>query len=312
MKTTHEIVFCDSRNLNFLPDNSIHLIITSPPYWDRKNYDHDDQIGFGQTYDNYLDSLKLVISELFRVLVSGRKMCVIVGDLYQSSKEHGRYKVISLSSDIIRISESLGFDYYGSIIWQKICKTKPSGGVHGCFMGSYPFPPNGIVTLDYEYILLFKIPGPSQKISKEIRYQSKITKREWEIFFTGHWRIPGNRYKEHPATFPIIIPRRLIDMYSFVGETVLDPFVGSGTTTLAARIQNRNSIGCELNKEKYWPIIKKKIGFNQKDLFNECKFKINTIRNGDKHRGEEEEPATSPYPASYKKKTKELNKTRKV
>ena len=296
MKTTHEIIFCDSRNLSFLPNNSVHLIITSPPYWDRKDYEHHDQIGFGQTYNNYLDSLKLIISELYRALIPGRKMCINIGDLYQSSKEHGRYKVISISSDIIKISESLGFDYYGSIIWQKICKTKPSGGVHGCFMGSYPYPPNGIITLDYEFIQIFKKPGPSPKISKEIRCQSKLTKKEWEIFFTGHWRIPGDKYKEHPATFPIIIPKRLIMMYSFVGETILDPFLGSGTTTLAARILNRNSVGCELNKKKYWPAISKKIGFNQKDLFNECKFKISTIRNADRHRdgGEGLQPPLTP------------------
>jgi len=279
LKTTHEIILGDSRNLEVVETDSVHLIITSPPYWNRKDYGHENQIGFGQTYDAFLSSLEIVIKELYRVLIPGRKLCIVVGDLYQDSKSNGRYKVISISSDIIKMCESLGFDYHGAIIWQKVCKTRPSGGVHGCFMGSYPNPPNGIVTLDYEFILLFKIPGPTPKISDEIRCQSKLTKNQWQKYFVGHWKIPGDKSNNHPATFPLEIPKRLIRMYSFVGETILDPFSGSGTTTLAARILKRNSIGCEISKDEYWPVIQEKVGFNQPGLFQDCEFKLREVAN---------------------------------
>lgn len=258
-----------------IPSESIDLIITSPPYWNKKDYDHKEQIGFNQTYEEYIDDLNKIWEQCNRTLIPGRKICIIIGDVYLSSKEYGRYKVISIKTDIINYCEkNLNLDYYGAIIWQKICKTKPSGGVNGRFMGSYPYPPNGILTLDYEYILIFKKIGSIKKVPREIKQISKIPKKSWEKYFNGHWSIPGDKDINHPATFPLEVPKRLIKMYSFVGDTILDPFAGSGTTNLASRILKRNSIGIEINKEKYWPVIDKKIGFHQSGLFHDCKFII--------------------------------------
>ncbi|MFX1236329.1 MAG: DNA-methyltransferase [Promethearchaeota archaeon] len=274
MKTTHTLILGNAKKeLSRIKDGSVHLIITSPPYWYRKNYNNKEQIGFGQTYKEYLQDLFQVLKECFRILVPGRKLCINIGDVYLDSKTHGRYSVLSIKTDIIKYCVGkLGLIYHGAIIWQKICKTKPSGGVNGRFMGSYPYPPNGIITIDYEYILIFKKPGASKKVSKELKEKSKIPKKKWETYFNGHWIISGDKTKDHPATFPLEIPTRLIRMYSFQGEIVLDPFLGSGTTMLAARNLQRNSIGIELNKTDYWPTIKKKVGFKQQDLFQECKF----------------------------------------
>ena len=127
-------------------------------------------------------------------------------------------------------------------------------------MGSIYYPRNGIVKLDFEHILIFKKLGKAPKISKEMKAQSKLTLDEWKTYFSGHWTFPGTRNKDHPASFPLELPLRLIQMYCFVGETVFDPFVGSGMTNLAARLLNRNSIACEINKKDYWPVIKKNFG----------------------------------------------------
>ena len=274
MKTTHKIIFGNSRiELCKIEPRSIDLIITSPPYYNRKNYGHKNQIGFNQTYEEYLSSLKAIIEELEVILSPGRKLCINIGDLYFKTQKDSPYHILSLSSDIYQICKKYTeLIYHGAIIWQKICKTKPSGGVNGRFMGSYPYPTNGIVTYDYEYILIFKRDGASKKVSKEIKELSKLSKKKWEEYFNGHWNIPGDKNSKHPATFPLEIPYRLIQMYSFVGETVLDPFLGSGTTTLAAKLLKRNSIGIELNKENYWPEIQNKIQFNNPGIHNEYQF----------------------------------------
>lgn len=271
MQTEHKIYFQDSRDLSNIPDNSVQLIITSPPYWNRKDYDHENQIGYNQTYEDYVEDLNQVWSECYRVLHPGCKMCVNIGDLYTRTIEYGRHKIISIRTDVIKYCESIGFDFLGAIIWQKINRCHPTGGCN--LMGSVYYPRNGIVKLDYEHILLFKKLGKAPKVSKEIKEKSKITLKEWITYFTGHWKIPGTKNIDHQATFPLEIPKRLIKMYSFVGETVLDPFIGSGTTTLASRILKRNSIGIEINKD-FLPIIKEKIGYLQPGLFKDCNFKI--------------------------------------
>lgn len=262
--------------MDLVENDSVQLIVTSPPYWEIKNYSHKNQIGFDQTYEEYVESLNKVWKECYRVLSPGCKMCVNIGDIYTKTKDFGRYKVVSIKSDIIKYCESINFDFLGGIIWQKINRCHPSGGCS--LMGSYPHPRNGIVKLDYEHILLFKKLGKQPKVSKEIKEKSRISLKEWTTFFTGHWYIPGTKNLDHPASFPLEIPRRLVKMYSFVGETILDPFLGSGTTIKASRILNRNSIGIEINKEDYWPVIKEKIGYDQPGLFNDCKFDIKSCK----------------------------------
>ena len=201
----------------------------------------------------------------------GCRLCINIGDQFARSVYYGRYKVIPIRTEIIKFCESIGFDYMGAIIWQKVTTCHPTGGA--TVMGSYPYPRNGIIKLDYEFILIFKKYGNPPKVSKEIKEKSKLTDEEWNLYFTGHWNFPGEKQDKHLAMFPEELPRRLIEMFSFVGEIVLDPFLGSGTTSLAAKNLNRNSIGYEIN-EDFLPIIKEKLGINQNIHFQEATFEI--------------------------------------
>ena len=246
-----------------LPDNSVHLAITSPPYWQLKDYGTENQIGFNDSYENYINNLNLVWKECYRTLHNGCRLCVNIGDQFARSVYYGRYKVIPIREEIIKFCENIGFDYMGAIIWQKITTSNTTGG--GIQMGSYPYPRNGILKLDYEFILIFKKLGDPPKPTKEQKELSKMTAEEWNIFFAGHWNFVGTRQNNHIAMFPEELPRRLIKMFSFVGETVLDPFAGSGTTSLVAKNLERSSIGYEINPE-FIPFIKEKLQVKQKDL----------------------------------------------
>jgi modification methylase len=246
-----------------LQDNSVHLAITSPPYWQLKDYGTENQIGFHDSYESYINNLNLVWKECYRVLHNGCRLCVNIGDQFARSVYYGRYKVIPIREEIIKFCENIGFDYMGAIIWQKVTTSNTTGG--GIQMGSYPYPRNGILKLDYEFILLFKKLGDAPKPTKEQKEISKMTAEEWNTFFAGHWNFTGARQNNHIAMYPEELPRRLIKMFSFVGETILDPFAGSGTTSLAAKNLERNSVGYEINPE-FIPFIKDKLEVNQKDL----------------------------------------------
>lgn len=239
-----------------LKDESVHLVVTSPPYWQLKDYGNGSQIGFNDTYEDYINNLNLVWNECYRVLHKGCRLCVNIGDQFARSVYYGRYKIIPIREEIIKFCETIGFDYMGAIIWQKVTTCNTTGGA--TVMGSFPYPRNGIIKLDYEFILIFKKLGDSPKVSREIREKSKLTTEEWNEYFYGHWNFAGERQDKHLAMFPEELPKRLIKMFSFVGDTVIDPFLGSGTTCLAARNLNRNSVGYEINKD-FLPIIKSKL-----------------------------------------------------
>lgn len=271
MKTTHKIIIGDSRWMKEVPDESVHLIITSPPYWQLKDYGNGKQIGFNDTYEEYINNLNLVWNECHRILHEGCRLCINIGDQFARSVYYGRYKVIPIRTEIIKFCESTGFDYMGAIIWQKVTTCHTTGGA--TVMGSFPYPRNGILKLDYEFILIFKKYGKPPKVSNEIKEQSKLTQEEWNQYFTGHWNFPGEKQDKHLAMFPEELPKRLIKMFSFVGDTVLDPFLGSGTTSLAAKNMNRNSIGYEIN-EAFLPTVKEKIGIKQTTIFQEATFEI--------------------------------------
>ena len=249
--------------MTLLPDNSVHLVITSPPYWQLKDYGTENQIGFHDSYENYINNLNLVWKECYRTLNNGCRLCVNIGDQFARAVYYGRYKVIPIREEIIKFCENIGFDYMGAVIWQKVTTSNTTGG--GVQMGSYPYPRNGILKLDYEFILIFKKLGEAPKHTKEQKELSKMTAEEWNTFFAGHWNFTGAKQNRHIAMFPEELPRRLIKMFSFVGETILDPFAGSGTTSLAAKNLDRNSIGYEINPE-FVPFIKEKLEVHQQDL----------------------------------------------
>jgi len=263
-KTEHIIINGDSRNMDELTDNSVDLAITSPPYWQLKDYGTENQIGYNESYEEYINHLNIVWKECYRILDNGSRLCINIGDQFARAVYYGRYKVIPIRTEIIKFCEAIGFDYMGAIMWQKKTTSNTTGGAS--LMGSYPYPKNGIISIDYEFILIFKKLGVPKKPSKEIKEMSKMTKEEWKTYFDGHWYFGGAKQDGHIAMFPEELPRRLIKMFSFVGDIVIDPFLGSGTTSLAAKNLNRNSVGYEMNPE-FIPFIKRKLGAYQNDIF---------------------------------------------
>lgn len=230
-----------------IQNESVHLIVTSPPYWQLKDYGTDGQIGFNDSYEEYINNLNLVWNECHRIIMPGCRLCINIGDQFARSVYYGRYKVVPIHSEIIRFCESIGFDYMGSIVWQKPTSMHATGGQK--IMGSYPYPRGGIVKIDYEHILLFKKLGKAPSPTKEAKEMSVLSMEEWDEYFSSHWTFSGAKQNRHIAVFPEELPKRLIKMFSFVGDTVCDPFMGSGTTALAAGNLGRNSVGYELNKD---------------------------------------------------------------
>jgi len=260
MSNWAKIIIGDSRSIKEVENESVDLVVTSPPYWHIKDYGAPGQIGYGETLHEYLIDLYYTWSECFRVIRKGGRLCINVGDQFARSIIYGRYKVIPLHAEFISQCEKIGFDFMGSIIWQKKTTMNTTGGAN--IMGSYPFPTNGIIEIDYEYIHIFKKAGKNKKVSREIKELSKLSKQEWKEFFSGHWHFGGARQAEHEAVFPDELPRRLIRMFTFVGDTVLDPFLGSGTTAKVALELGRNVIGYEINEE-FLEQIKHKLGIDE-------------------------------------------------
>jgi len=270
-KTSHKIIIGDSRDMKETPNESVHLVITSPPYWQLKDYGTKNQIGFNDSYEDYINNLNLVWQECYRVLHKGCRLCINIGDQFARAIYYGRYKVIPIRTEIIKFCETIGFDYMGAIIWQKTTTTNTTGGAS--VMGSFPFPRNGAIKIDYEFILLFRKNGQSPIPSTVAKQSSKLSNEEWNKYFIGHWNFNGVKQEGHLAMYPEELPKRLIKMFSFAGETVLDPFLGSGTTSLAAKNQGRDSIGYEING-KYFSFIKQKLGMDKASLFKDAEFSV--------------------------------------
>ena len=254
--SNHRIVFGDSRQMTEVADQSVHLVVTSPPYWCIKDYAHPGQIGYDQSYEEYLADLGQVLAECHRVLCPGCRAAINIGDQYLRASEHGRYRVQPIPADIIGMGREVGFDFMGNIIWEKISTTNTTGG--GQWMGSTYYPRDGHVTYEHEYIILLRKPGDWPRPTAEQKEQSKLTKEQRSEWFRGIWRLTPERQNGHVAMFPVELPRRLMKMYSFPGETVLDPFLGSGTTCLAAELEGRNSLGYEINPA-FEPMIREKL-----------------------------------------------------
>ena len=251
------IRFGDARTAEDHGSEPVHLVITSPPYWSIKDYNTTGQIGHGDSYEDYIAGLDEVWARCYERVLPGCKICVNVGDQFLRAKTHGRYRVLPIRERIIASIMGLGADYMGAIIWQKMTNTNTTGG--GTLMGSYPHPRNGVLKIDYEFILIFKKPGKAPRGTPQQKDKSAMDIGEWSRNFSAHWDIPGERQRGHHAMFPRELPRRLIRMYSFPGERVLDPFAGSGTTIDVAIEQGRVGEGIELNRD-FKPVMLDRLG----------------------------------------------------
>lgn len=243
--TSHRLVQGDARRLEFLADESVHLVVTSPPYWTLKEYiGSQGQLGDVEDYHEFTQELARVWKQCLRVLVPGGRLVVVVGDVCLSRRLHGKHAVVPLHATIQESCRNIGFDNLAPIIWYKIANAVyESGG--GGFLGK-PYEPNAIVKNDIEFVLMQRKPGGYRRPSIEARLLSTIPERRHRQWFQQIWSLGGASTKDHPAPFPLELAERLVRMFSFVGDTVVDPFVGTGTTMAAAAGCGRNSVGVEI------------------------------------------------------------------
>ncbi|MGN0483928.1 MAG: DNA-methyltransferase [Lachnospiraceae bacterium] len=273
----HEIINGDARKLGYLMDESVHLIVTSPPYWNLKPYNQSrSQLGLIQDYDQFVKELDKVWKECLRVLVPGGRLICVAGDVCLSRRRYGRHMVMPLHSDIQVHCRKLGFDNLNPILWYKISNVSYEANRTATFLGK-PYEPNGIVKNDMEYILMFRKPGAYRNPTEEQRMKSKIAPEDYNKWFTQIWAMPGASTRKHPAPFPLELASRLVQMFSFYGDTILDPFCGSGTTLLAAENSGRNSIGIEIEKE-YCYQMKRRLRREHPD----AEIKMTKIKKGER------------------------------
>jgi DNA modification methylase len=252
--TDHELVLHDARRMDFLQPSSVHLVVTSPPYWTLKEYrNREGQMGHIADYEEFLAELDKVWQHCHRALVPGGRLIIVVGDVCLSRRRNkGRHTVVPLHASILEHCRKLGFDNVQGIIWQKIANAKyevDNGG--SGFLGK-PYEPNAIIKNDIEYILMQRKPGGYRSPNVATRVMSVISAENYQDWFRLVWEgITGASTKKHPAPFPVDLAERLIRMFSFVGDTVLDPFMGTGSTVLAAARCARNSIGVEVDPDYY-------------------------------------------------------------
>lgn len=279
---THTVRGTSSESMKNQNDESVHLVVTSPPYWDIKDYGSNKQIGYIDSLPEYIDRLKAVWEECHRVLKPGCRMVINIGDQYHRASDGQPYHITPLNAKVVNSildATNQKMIFLGNIIWQKVSNTETSGGAS--VMGSYGRPRNGYVSYDYEYISIFRKPGDDPDVPDELKDVDGIELEEWKELFDGHWNFPGAQQDEHPAPFPDELPRRIMRMFTFSGDTVLDPFMGSGTTMKVAEEMNRSSIGYEVgfdapNNEDWREVIKAKVGYNDYPVDErERKFEFN-------------------------------------
>ncbi|OPY75339.1 MAG: Modification methylase DpnIIB [Syntrophorhabdus sp. PtaU1.Bin050] len=280
--TTHRLINGDARDLSFLGDDSVHLVVTSPPYWNLKRYnDNPGQLGHVQDYEVFLAELEKVWRHVFRVLVPGGRLVCVVGDVCVARRSFGRHLVFPLHSDISVICRRIGFDNLNPIIWHKIANASyevPNGSK---FLGK-PYEPNAIIKNDMEFILMQRKPGGYRRPTNGQREASRLTKDEFDRWFQQIWNITGASTKQHPAPFPLELAMRLVRMFSFTEDTVLDPFCGTGTTMVAAMRTGRSSVGVDVDPE-YCRMAARYLRAENSGLLSEAKFffgRIDTQRTG--------------------------------
>jgi DNA modification methylase len=269
-KKTLQTLRCgDARELSWIPDESVHLVVTSPPYWTLKEYPaHKNQLGLISDYEKFHDELDKVWRHCLRVLVPGGRLVCVVGDVCLSRKRNGRHQVMPLHADIIVRCRRIGFDNLTPIIWYKISNAayEIENGSH--FLGK-PYEPNAIIKNDIEFILMLRKPGGYRQPTEEQRDASRLTKEEHHDWFQQIWTIPGESTRQHPAPYPPELAYRLVRMFSFTDDVVLDPFMGIGTTLLASLRSGRNSIGVEID-ESYFRKAKGRLESDPNELLPEA------------------------------------------
>jgi DNA modification methylase len=277
IKTQHRLVCGDARDLSFIPDQSVHLVVTSPPYWTLKEYrDHPDQLGHVEDYEQFLTETNKVWQHCHRVLAPGGRLVCVVGDVCLSRKENGRHLVMPLHADIAVACRKMGFDNLNPIIWLKISNAVFEANKTSKFLGK-PYEPNAIIKNDMEFILMQRKPGGYRQPTDEQRRLSRIPKEEFQEWCQQTWTLTGaSTRREHPAPFPLELASRLVRMFSFVGDTVLDPFAGSGTTLLAAAKAQRNSIGTEIDPT-YFQQARHRLEAELEGLFGEAKLEFKGV-----------------------------------
>lgn len=256
----------DARDLDWSPDESVQLVLTSPPYWTLKEYPaNKGQLGSVSGYESFHDELDKVWRHCFRVLVPGGRLVCIVGDVCLSRRRNGRHMVMPLHADIVVRCRRIGFDNLSPIFWYKISNAAYEVENGSSFLGK-PYEPNAIIKNDIEFILMLRKPGGYRQPTDEQRDASRMTKEEHHDWFKQVWTTPGESTRHHPAPFPVDVAYRLVRMFSFTGDTVLDPFMGTGTTLLAASRCGRNGIGVEI-EESYVSQAKTRLQNETAELF---------------------------------------------
>jgi len=245
--TNHLLIMGDARKTNEFLKERVHLILTSPPYWTLKRYnEHKDQMGHIRDYEAFLGDLDKIWKSCFNLLVPGGRLICVVGDVCISRRKGGRHRVVPLHADIVTRCRDIGFDNLNPIIWYKISNASYEVENGTKFLGK-PYEPNAIIKNDMEFILMLRKPGGYRQPTQEQRALSRIGKDEYRRWFRQIWTVGGASTRHHPAPFPLELAYRLVRMFSFVGDTVMDPFVGTGTTMIAAMKCSRNSIGIEVD-----------------------------------------------------------------
>ncbi len=273
--TSHSLSLGDARRMSELPSASVHLVLTSPPYWTLKEYrDSEGQMGHIDNYDEFLSELDKVWTHCFRALVPGGRLICVVGDVCLSRrKNNGRHTVVPLHASIQEHCRRLGFDNLAPIIWHKIANAVYEVENGGGFLGK-PYEPNSVIKNDIEFVLMERKPGGYRTPDLATRVLSVISADRHKEWFQQIWSgVTGASTRHHPAPYPPELAERLIRMFSFVGDTVLDPFLGSGTTAIAAAKAARNSVGFEVDHH-YFEAACKRIANETSSLFSTATIQV--------------------------------------
>jgi site-specific DNA-methyltransferase (adenine-specific) len=277
--TEHRLHLGDARNLSWIPDASVHLVVTSPPYWTLKEYERGnrDQMGDIEDYERFLDELDKCWIECERILIGGGRICCVVGDICVPRKKGGRHYVMPLHADIQVRARKLGLDVLTPILWHKIANGATEAAGNGSGFYGKPYQPGAVVKNDIEQILFLRKGGEYRSVSQSQKELSMLTRTELQGWFRSIWTdIRGASTRDgHPAPYPVELAERLVRMFSFAGDTVLDPFLGTGSTALAALKTGRNSIGNEI-EPRYLQMARERLSAlaNQQRMFGATKAMI--------------------------------------